>query len=315
MDLWRQGVAADGNPMGDAVAVTQGLGLRSAAFSADGTKLAYARGGRVTNVWRAPLLADRAMTWADAKQLTFERAFIEFLDLSPDGKQLALSSDRRGNPDLWLMPADGGEMTPLATDPTPDWSPRWSPDGSAIVFYAYRRGSRDIWVMPSRGGPARQLTQYPGQERYPSWSPDGRDIAFTAAGTRQVMIVPAAGGEPRPFAAFEVTSEWSPSGPLVLLRQGRLYQTAAAGGEPVLLPETPARPSIVRFLPDRTTLLYSVNTGPVEEHQIWRARGRGRHLGHGRRSLTWPTVRVGTKERQTDLSRISLDNPGPPKAS
>ena len=42
-------------------------------------------------------------------------------------------------------------MTPLATDPTPDWNPRWSPDGKEIAFYSYRAGSRDIWVMPSRG--------------------------------------------------------------------------------------------------------------------------------------------------------------------
>ena len=164
MDLWQQAVADDGRPVGEPLAVTQGLGIRSAAFSPDGKRLAYSRGGRVANVWRVPILSDRPATWADAKQVTSEHAFIEFVDVSPDGALLAVSSDRRGNQDLWLLPAAGGEMTPLTTDPTPDWNPRWSPDGREIAFYAYRSGNRDIWVMPSRGGPARQLTSHPGQD-------------------------------------------------------------------------------------------------------------------------------------------------------
>ena len=66
MDLWQQAVTEDGRPAGEPLALTPGLGISSAAFSPDGTKLAYSRGGRVSNVWRAPILADRPATWADA---------------------------------------------------------------------------------------------------------------------------------------------------------------------------------------------------------------------------------------------------------
>ena len=200
MDLWQQAVTEGGRPVGEPLAVTPGLGIASAAFSPDGTKLAYSRGGRVSNVWRLPILADRPATWADALRVTFERAYIEFVDVSPDGRQLAVSSDRRGNPDLWVLPAIGGEMTQLTTDPTPDWSPRWSPDGNQIVFYAYRSGNRDIWVMPARGGPARQLTFDPAFDWFPSWSPvDGHDIVFQSqrGGEEAIWTVAAAGGQPR----------------------------------------------------------------------------------------------------------------------
>ena len=120
MDLWQQAIADDGKPLGEPLAVTQGLGIRSAVFSPDGTRLAYSRGARIANVWRVPILSDRPATWADAQQVTSEHAHIEFVDVSPDGMFLAVSSDRRGNQDLWLLPAAGGEMTPLTTDPTPD---------------------------------------------------------------------------------------------------------------------------------------------------------------------------------------------------
>ena len=90
-------------------------------------------------------------------------------------------------------------MTPLTTDPTPDWNPRWSPDGREIAFYAYRSGNRDIWVMPSRGGPARQLTSHPAQDADPSvvarWPRDR--IPVTRTGIAGSWIVDAKGGEAR----------------------------------------------------------------------------------------------------------------------
>jgi TolB protein len=131
MDLWRQ-TMRDGKPVGDAQPVTTGVGITSAAFSRDGRKLAYSKGRVVANVWRVPILPDRPATWSDARQVTFDEAYIEMLDVSRDGEKLIVSSDRAGNPDLWLLPAEGGAMQQLTIDPTPDWAPRWSPDGKEI---------------------------------------------------------------------------------------------------------------------------------------------------------------------------------------
>ena len=243
MDLWQQAVRTDGTPVGEPLSVTQGgLGITSAVFSPDGTKLAYARGGTVSNVWRVPIpVDDRPAAWADAERVTSERAFIEFVDVSPDGKQLAVSSDRRGNQDLWILPSTGGEMTPLTNDPTPDWNPRWSPDGSEIAFYAYRSGNRDLWVMPSSGGPARQLTSKPGFDWFPSWSPDGSEIAFATQAPESVAIMSAAGGEPRLLTSGKQPA-WSPDGQwLVFIQDGRLFRVARDGRERSLIP-TPHRP-------------------------------------------------------------------------
>jgi len=272
MDLWQQVVMDDGRPIGEPQAVTAGLDMRSAAFSPDGTKLAYSRGGRVSNVWRVPILADRSATWADASRVTSERAYIEFVDVSPDGQHLAVSSDRRGNQDLWVLPTTGGEMTPLTTDPTPDWNPRWSPGGREIAFYAYRTGNRDIWVMPSRGGPARQVTSHAANDSFPSWSPVDGEIAYQSQreGETAVWIVAATGGEPR-HVAMGGSVDWSPDGQwLAFIRLGRLFRVPKDGGEPVALSTGAHQPNLPRVSRDGRSIYYSVITGSPEHHGLWR---------------------------------------------
>ena len=216
MDLWRQKIR-EGKPEGDLQPITTGVGITSASFSPDGTKLAYSRGRLVSNVWRIPILSDRPATWADARQTTFDEAYIEMVDVSPDGTRLVVSSDRAGNPDLWILPAEGGEMQQVTTDPTPDWAPRWSPDGREIAFYAYRSGNREIWVQSLGGGAARQITKGEADSVFPSWSPDGQTIAFFSfsAGNSDIWAIPTSGGAARRLTEHpdnDFDSSWSPDG-------------------------------------------------------------------------------------------------------
>ena len=273
LDLWRQALDIDGRPLDEPAAITSGLNIRTASFSPDGRRLAYTRGGRVANAFRVPL-GNHPATWADAQQLTFERADVETLDISPDGKTLAISSDRRGNKDLWLLPSQGGALTQLTSDPTPDWSPRWSPDGKEIAFYAYRSGNRDIWTISAQGGPARQLTAHPGQDMYPTWSPDGREVAFQSNGRSGTFVVGATGGDPRLLVA-ETSSpaEWSPDGKWLLLQRGNLAMRVARDGGPPM-PLRPLKGSdqlrFGRFSRDGQSIIWSDAFG-VTPRNFWRS--------------------------------------------
>jgi Tol biopolymer transport system component len=219
--------------------------MRTAFFAPDGTKLAYSRGRLVGNLWRVPIREDRLATWSDAQQLTLDEAHVEFADVSPDGTRLVLSSDRAGNPDLWLMPAGGGEMQQLTTDPTPDWLPRFSPDGSRIAFYAYRSGNRDLWVMPASGGQAKQITRNPAQDFHPSWSPDGNSLVFWSVrdANQDVYAIAVDGsGETRltDDPAPDAYPVISPDGAWIAFSSGRggsggLFRMAREGGEPLRL--------------------------------------------------------------------------------
>ncbi len=181
-DLWQQSIGEEGQPKGKPQRVTTGMGIRSASFSPDGTKLVYSKGRRVANLWKAPVRHDRPVTWADAEQLTFDQAFIGFVSLSPDRRHLLFSSDRKGNQDLWILPVEGGDMRQLPTDPSPDFSPVMSPDGTKVAFYSNRSGNRDLWVVPAGGGAARQITRSEAQDSHPDWPPDGREARAAGQG-------------------------------------------------------------------------------------------------------------------------------------
>jgi Tol biopolymer transport system component len=246
MDLWQQSIDDNGAAAGEPRAITTGTEILRSAFSADGSKLAYSRGRFiVSNLWSVPILKDRPATWADAKQLTFDEANVEFVHVSPDGKRLLVSSDKSGNPDLWMLPADGGDMQQVTNDPTPDWRGDFSPDGQSIAFYSYRSGYRELWLMPVDGGPARQLTNDREDNYFSGWSADGREVALVSSrgGKDQIWIQPVGGGRARLLVdhdGFDAHPSWSPDGKTIVFAwvnagPARLYRVPATGGTPVQL--------------------------------------------------------------------------------
>jgi len=254
-DLWQQTISEKGDPAGEPLRVTTGMGLRNASVSPSGRKLAYSRGRRMVNLWKIPIFRDRVATWADATPLTFDEAFVGFVGLANRREDLLFSSDRQGNQDIWAMSSSGGAMRQLTNDPATDLSPVGSPDGKTIAFYSNRAGSRDIWIMPASGGAARKLTNDPAEDWHPDWSPDGRHVAFvsTRAGSRDIWVIPVEGGEPRQLTdapGSEQFPKWSPDGRSILFLSGaRLWIVPAEGGEPV--PVTPKGQSgYPRWTPD-----------------------------------------------------------------
>ncbi len=100
---------------------------------------------------------------------------------SPDGSRIAFTTTRyTGATDIWVMGADGADLTRVTDHPAADESPTWSPDGEWIAFASGRGGSYDIWAVlaPPPGGHADgvtedglvQLTRSPGSDLDPYWA-------------------------------------------------------------------------------------------------------------------------------------------------
>lgn len=118
-------------------------------------------------------------------QLTSGTAFDRDPAWSPQGTEIAFSSDRAGdNYDIWVMSAQG-EATSLrhiTADPTSETHPTWAPDAAHLAFeWAPAWGERSlIACVPAHGESLSPwLLSYGGPsvgEYSPHWSPDGSEI-------------------------------------------------------------------------------------------------------------------------------------------
>ena len=92
--------------------------------------------------------------------------------------QIAFTSTRDGNPEIYIMDADGENQIRLTRHPEEDKMPSWSPDGKKIAFVSMRHGGRNqIYMMDSDGRNVERLTDGISA-LHPAWSPDGRAIAY-----------------------------------------------------------------------------------------------------------------------------------------
>jgi Tol biopolymer transport system component/DNA-binding winged helix-turn-helix (wHTH) protein len=118
---------------------------------------------------------------------------------SPDGRWIAFDSrscatGTAGNPDIYLIGADGGQPRLLTTDQAEDVVPSWSRNGRWIYFSSTRSGSGQIWKVPVAGGPAVQVTRHGGFESFES--ADGKYLYYTKGrGLPGIWRIPTDGGE------------------------------------------------------------------------------------------------------------------------
>ncbi len=133
-------------------------------------------------------------------QLTALGEQVSELDLSPDGKTIALASDYGGDerPDLFLVPAAGGEAENITKSTRAETSPVFSPDGKRLAFLAdpAQPFVFNLFVLDLATRKERQLTSESVNVHFPLWSPDGKLIAATRTGDDRAgdMILAAADG-------------------------------------------------------------------------------------------------------------------------
>lgn len=99
---------------------------------------------------------------------------------SPDGTRIVFTSDRdavrEGWGQLYIMDADGSNLTRLTHTEHNEEHPTWSPDGSRIAFHS----GCGVAVIDTDGSNWTTLVEARDDlcVGLPTWSPDSRRIAF-----------------------------------------------------------------------------------------------------------------------------------------
>ena len=119
----------------------------------DGRQIAISHGTKEdgqSRVYTLPLAG------TDAPRLITPLASSYLHGWSPDGKQLAYCAARKGNFDVYVIPAEGGEEVRLTTAEGLDDGPEYSPCGQYIWFNSVRSGLMQVWRMKTRRAPGEQ---------------------------------------------------------------------------------------------------------------------------------------------------------------
>jgi len=111
--------------------------------------------------------------------------------------QIAFASDRTGEPQIFLMNADGSDPQQVTNMAYGACQPAWSPDGARLVFISpclkrlNQYPGAKLYIINADGSGLTPLVSEEGGDFDPAWSPDGTRIAFTSLrdGSPQIYVL------------------------------------------------------------------------------------------------------------------------------
>jgi Tol biopolymer transport system component len=201
-----------------------------------------------------------AVAGAPPRRLTDHPGLDYDAALSPDGRWVVFTSERRGNPDLYALELEGAAEPRLLLDSVAmEDQAAFSPDGRSVAFVSTASGNADIYVMAFTPqatqdlAAATNVTNHPGGDFRPDFSPDGLAIAFTTdrdtpvsghpifAFTRQregdVYVMDRDGGNARRLTAtpdWDGSPDWSADGRTLYFYSARPREVVGPPTSPIL---------------------------------------------------------------------------------
>jgi eukaryotic-like serine/threonine-protein kinase len=182
----------------------------------------------------------------------------EVFSLSPDGRRIAVSRDKTGGTDLWLLEGERGVASRFTARPGNSIWPVWSPDGRTIIF---RQGLNLFRKDATGTADEERLTESPNLQDPTDWSRDGRSLLFFEA-------APNTGFD---LWVLPVTPDGKPEGkPRVYLRTQFNEQYGRFSPE--------ANPRLVTYQSDESgqTEVY-INTFPEPQNKVRISTNGGRY--------------------------------------
>jgi dipeptidyl aminopeptidase/acylaminoacyl peptidase len=121
--------------------------------------------------------------WAQNDRLTPENLWklgrVSLDAVSPDGQLVVYGVTRydlranRGDRDLYLIPAEGGQVKKITAFEGSEFNARWRPDGQKIGFLTSESGSNQLWEMNPDGTDKKQVSFIEGGINGFEYAPSG----------------------------------------------------------------------------------------------------------------------------------------------
>ena len=188
-----------------------GQGRAAIGMSREGTLLyeAYTPLYRIVRVTREGAMTPVDPNWTGA---------FGNLQLSPDGRTIAVSTEVNARTELWVKDLASGTFTRLAGEGTYSYRPVWTPDGKSVTFTSDRTGRPEAFTVAADGGsPPRPTMRNPRGVDESGWSRDGKWFVYRvgSGGGRDIYVRGSNDSTGRPLihtASEEFSPTLSPDG-------------------------------------------------------------------------------------------------------
>ena len=204
----------------------------------------------------------------DPRRLTNNNTITLFPAWSTDGKWMAFTSYKDGNPDLYVRNLSQGQETKIAKQGiniTPAWVPKKLELAATLSF----SGDQEIYLLTGSGKIIKRLTDSRGIDVSPSWSPDGNQFAFVSdrSGSAQIYIQDLVSGKVRRLTyegRKNTQPSWSPRGDKIVytseINGGHdIFVIGLDGQDPVQLTYDSRDNEAAVWSPDGSLIAFSSN--------------------------------------------------------
>ena len=166
--------------------------------AARGGRMAYVRGRKTVDIWRADLMA--AQPEESAAKLIYSTRTQVLPRYSRDGMRIAFQSNRSGSVEIWMTDAQGGDLDRLTSFNGPMTSaPSWCSDGRRIAFDSRLSGISAIYIEDINERVPRKLVTSRGNLSLPAWSEDCRWLFAIDGDVAELYRIPSSGGPAERF--------------------------------------------------------------------------------------------------------------------
>jgi dipeptidyl aminopeptidase/acylaminoacyl peptidase len=237
--------------------------------------------------------------------------------LSPDGKKITFVSDASGQPQAWIVPAEGGAPVRLVTTTDPVLAVEWSPGGQAIAYVVAPGGGTNtqVWLAASDGsGPKRLTDGGTEMNRLGPFRADGKVLAI-ASNRRYRTWIDAWLCDVASGSLSLVAETRGDGGVADISRDGKklLLERAPRRGFPDLYLVDLANKSETLLTPRDTAASFSARFSP-DGKAAYLATNAGRErAAFGRIDLSGPTpgpIEILAAREDADLASFVLDEAG-----